>query len=81
MLKLFLVAVLSFVQGVEPPGGVGSVAGTVREGGTGFPIRSVEIAVQCGTQGKSANSDDQGRYRIEALPAGRCTVRLRHGAW
>ena len=58
------------------PIGTGSITGTVVTVGTGAPVRRARVSLT-GVElrgGRSAITDDQGRFSFTALPAGRFTM-------
>jgi outer membrane cobalamin receptor len=65
---------------VAPPAGaaqavgVGQVSGVVTDP-TGAPLPGVLVEVE-GLAGRSTTTDDGGRYRIDGVPEGPCTVRF-----
>jgi uncharacterized protein (DUF2141 family) len=56
--------------------GTGAIAGTVVLEGTGAPVRRarVNLAAPELRGGRSASTDDQGRFSFQGLPAGRYTL-------
>src|SRR5687767_3805448 len=62
----------------ETPAGAGIIRGVVSDGGTGRPLRGVDIRIQGGPLGlfeaRWARTDAQGRYEATGLSAGRYTL-------
>ena len=62
------------VQQLAPPSGAGSIAGLVREP-DGPPVRRAKVTVNGDMRlDRSVLTDDEGRFSIGELPAGRFTV-------
>jgi Carboxypeptidase regulatory-like domain len=59
-----------------PPLGTASIVGTIVVAGTGAPARRARVTLSGETLrgGRSATTDDQGRYAFASLPAGRFTL-------
>ena len=59
-----------------PPLGTASIVGTIVVAGTGAPARRARVTLSGDTLrgGRSATTDDQGRYAFASLPAGRFTL-------
>ena len=55
--------------------GTGMITGIILKAGTEFPVPSAQISAQ-GT-GRSALSDENGRFRLTGLPAGDVTLEVR----
>jgi hypothetical protein len=60
------------------PAGAGIIRGVVTDGGTGRPIRGADIRLQGGAlsflEARWARTDQQGRYEVRGLQAGRYTL-------
>jgi len=58
------------------PTGTGSISGAVVIGGTGQPARRARVNISAAEMrgGRSATTDDEGRFAFQGLPAGRFTV-------
>ena len=57
------------------PQGTAVIAGRVLTADTGRPVKRARVAVSGGGRGgRTATTDDQGRYRIDELGAGNYTV-------
>ncbi len=55
--------------------GVGTIEGTITEGGTGRPLEAAQVGATAAGIGTVTNS--QGHYRITNVPAGSITLRVR----
>lgn len=66
---VLLLSTLSLIAAAQTP--TGTVSGVIRDAATGTPIAGATVAVRPGPQ---TTSDDQGRYTLNAVPAGRQTV-------
>ncbi len=55
--------------------GVGTIEGTITEGGTGRPLEAAQVGATTAGLGTVTNS--QGHYRITNVPAGSITLRVR----
>lgn len=56
------------------PTGTGVIAGKVAAADTGRALKRARVVVAGGGRPRAATTDDQGRYRITALPAGTYTI-------
>jgi hypothetical protein len=58
----------------QAPAGTAAIAGRVVALDTGRPIKRARVVVTGGGRPFTATSDDEGRYRIEGLPAANYTI-------
>ena len=59
----------------QVPPGTASVTGRVITADTGRPVKRTRVSVSGGGRGgRTVTTDDQGRYRVEQLPAGNYTI-------
>jgi hypothetical protein len=66
------------------PTGTAIIRGRVSDGETGRGLRRARIAIASpalGRQGRTANTDAQGRYEVKDLPAGRYTMTVRRSGY
>ncbi|HTG99397.1 MAG TPA: carboxypeptidase-like regulatory domain-containing protein [Vicinamibacterales bacterium] len=59
---------------VTAPTGTASITGRVIATDTGRPLRRARVVIGGGGRPRAASTDEQGRYRISALPAGSYTI-------
>src|SRR5438093_705615 len=56
------------------PQGTGSISGRVLAADTGRPIKRARVIVSGGGRGRTATTDDQGRYQVTELTAGNYNI-------
>lgn len=69
--------------GEEPPKGTAVIKGTVTAAGTGAPIRRAQVSARSmeGRGGGVTSTDNEGRFVIKDLPAGRFLVSANKGGF
>ena len=84
MVRVLLLAALIGAAQVVTPEGTGVIAGVVvTDEATPVPVRRARVTAQTpeNANGWSATTDDQGRFILTGLPAGRFTVQVTKPAW
>jgi hypothetical protein len=59
---------------VAAPTGTATITGRVVAGDTGRPLRRARVVIGGSGRPRAASTDEQGRYRVTALPAGSYTI-------
>jgi len=57
-----------------PPTGTATITGRVVAADTGRPLRRARVVIGGGGRPRAASTDEQGRFRVSALPAGSYTI-------